>query len=881
MTLPDHLQPEVDPVARDGAIISGDDYRFTVLSSRTIRLEYDPTGSFEDRATQVVWYRDQPVPEYDVRRDDDGTIHIETDALELTYEATGEGFTPETLSIELLDSDQRWTYGDDQDDLGGAVRTVDAIDGATELTDGMVSRDGWTLVDDTDSLAFDEDGWVTARDRAETYEDHYFIAYGDDYRECLREWTTITGDVPVPPRWALGNWWSRYWAYHQEELKELMIEFQDRDLPLSVCMVDMDWHVIDNEYHYGWTGWTWNDEYFPDPGGFIDWLHENDLYTGVNLHPAEGVHPHEVQYPEFAADMGIDPDTEEPIEFDSTDTDFLSGYFEHLMRPMEDRDGVDFWWIDWQQWDEAENLPGLDPLWALNHLHALDRARGNKRRFILSRWPGLGGHRYPIGFSGDHGISWESLQFQPFLTATSANVQCGWWSHDIGGHYGGTGDPEQFGELYARWLQFGALSPINRMHSTKDRYIDKRPWIFPEEIEGTMREALQLRHRLVPYLYTLARRNYDEAIPMIEPLYYEHPDKEPAYHRPNQYYFGTELIAAPHDHPRDEATNLSRRGVWLPEGTWFDFFDGTTFESGWHPRYGRLDDLPLYAKAGAIVPLADDPHAATDPAPDELRIRVFPGADNEFVLYEDDGTTQDYQDDVAARTTIRQDWSGSSTEVTIEATSGTFENYPSERSIVVEVCGIRNPDDVGTSLDTWSESFESDRNTLAIDLGTVATDETYHIEISTNEADLVAPSEDDLESEIDQLLWTFAMQNSAKPRLLQAIEEDPTDFSWLQDFAIPLSDTQSRALVEHLFDVGVEHIEEADDDRLVLWNASGTEHVTYRFAAWDPRRPVRNEGESEAGPLPEFEVIDLEEWADDRWELEVRCAGEVIARYEG
>jgi alpha-glucosidase (family GH31 glycosyl hydrolase) len=136
--------------------------------------------------------------------------------------------------------------------------------------------------------------------------------------------------------------------------------------------------------------------------------------------------------------MGIDPASEQPIEFDVADSHFMQAYFEYLHYPKEEQ-GIDFWWMDWQQ-GEHSKLQGLDPLYWLNHLHFYDQAKqGKKRPFIFSRWGGLGNHRYPIGFSGDTVITWDSLSFQPYFTSTASNVAYGWWSHDIGGHFMGMG----------------------------------------------------------------------------------------------------------------------------------------------------------------------------------------------------------------------------------------------------------------------------------------------------------------------------------------------------------------------------------------------------------------------------------------------------------
>ncbi|HSJ58375.1 MAG TPA: TIM-barrel domain-containing protein, partial [Anaerolineae bacterium] len=469
-------RPTFRPLARPEAVIQGADVRFTVLTARLIRIEHDPAGAFEDRPSQAFWYRDLPVPEFDVELDDD-RIAIETEALRLRYTITPRGLAWNTLSIELKESGTVWRYGaGDPHNLRGTTRTLDGVDGAIHLEPGLMSRAGWAVADDSHSLVFDAAGWLVPRDAADA-SDLYFFGYGHDYLGCLRDFFRVAGPVPLVPRWILGNWWSRYWAYSQAELRELVDEFRAHEVPLSVVIVDMDWHVTECDTATGWTGYTWNPTLFPEPETFIGWLHEQGLRTALNLHPADGVHPHEAPYREMAARLGIEPESGAPVLFDATDPEFVSAYFELLHHPIEEQ-GVDFWWLDWQQGTRSR-FTGLDPLWWLNHLHFYDASRvveagrdGRTRPFIFSRWGGLGNHRYPIGFSGDTVVSWASLAFQPYMTATAANVGYGWWSHDIGGHMRGVEDPE----LYVRWVQFGALSPILRLHSTKNPYHERHPW---------------------------------------------------------------------------------------------------------------------------------------------------------------------------------------------------------------------------------------------------------------------------------------------------------------------------------------------------------------------------------------------------------------------
>jgi alpha-glucosidase (family GH31 glycosyl hydrolase) len=653
--------PTFHPIAKPDAIVTAKNVRLTVLTDRLIRLEYSQDERFEDRPSQAFWYRDQPVPIFK-KSVTDKSVEIETDHLYLKYQITSKGFTGRTLSITLKQTGAVWTYGTRQtDNLKGTARTLDGVGGRTRLENGLFSRSGWAVVNDSESLVFDEAGWLAPR-HVQTLKvlktfrvsqkDIYFFGYGTDYAACLRDFTAIAGPIPMIPRYILGNWWSRYWAYTQDELQALMEEFRAHDIPLSVCIVDMDWHITKTgNASNGWTGYTWNRELFPDPEGFIRWLHEQGLRTALNLHPAKGVYPHEGQYEQMAKWMDVDPASQKPIPFDIADPHFIKGYFEILHHPYESspspsgrgargEGGVDFWWMDWQQ-GKKSNTPGLDPLWMLNHLHYYDLARdGRKRPFVFSRWGGLGNHRYPIGFSGDTLVLWSALAFQPRFTSTAANVAYGWWSHDIGGHMFKDGTPE----LYLRWVQFGVFSPIFRLHSTKLPTLERRPWTKPERYFKAARDAMQLRHALIPYIYSMAWRAYRTGISLVTPMFYGDNSNASAFEAQDQYYFGSELIVAPITAPSDPQTGFAAKKLWLPSGSWFNFFTGQHYDGGgWHDIKASLEDIPAFAKAGAIVPLAPKPVWGGIENPTELDIYIFPGADNTFELYEDDGETTDYQ----------------------------------------------------------------------------------------------------------------------------------------------------------------------------------------------------------------------------------------------
>lgn len=300
-----------------------------------------------------------------------------------------------------------------------------------------------------------------------------------------------------------------------------------------------------------------------------------------------------------------------------------------LLKPFE-RDGVEFWWIDWQQ-GEKSDTEGLDPLWALNHYHYYDAKSNHARPIILSRYAGIGSHRYPLGFSGDTYISWDTLAYLPYFTLTASNIGYTWWSHDIGGHMMGEKDDE----LFVRHVQFGVFSPINRLHCTADETVTKEPYAYLNGTGLIVEEFLRFRHKMIPYLFSCAYRTHKEGIALIEPLYYKN-DVPQAYEYKNEYYFGSELLVAPVTQ-KAEADKYARVKVWLPKGTWTDIFTGDRYEvrnNGEEKTLLRtLDSIPVLAKSGAILPLsADQGNTCDNPA--NLEIWAYEG-DGEFSLYED------------------------------------------------------------------------------------------------------------------------------------------------------------------------------------------------------------------------------------------------------
>ena len=642
---------ESRPKAHKEACITGPNYRFTILADGLFRYEWSADGKFEDRASTFVINRDLPVPDFKVV-DSGDELEIITDRFHVSYDK--QKFSASGLMASFNDKitqwGAQWRFGDyggpDLEhpmmirNLGGTARTLDEVDGRCGMGTGVLSRFGYAAIDDSDTMLFDGKGFVCGREAGDRI-DGYLFCYGHDYKEAIKTLYAVSGSTPILPRWALGNWWSRYHPYSQDGYIALMDKFKQKEIPLSVAVIDMDWHMVRDERvsHAGWTGYTWDDKLFPDPDMFGRELHSRNLKITLNDHPHTGVHAFEDSYQEMAKFMGLDPDLNHPIHFDPTSPKFMEAFFNILHRKIEDT-ACDFWWIDWQQGPHSK-IPGVDPLWVLNHFHFLDNVQVNDKPLIFSRYAGPGSHRYPVGFSGDTITSWASLAFQPEFTATASNIGYGWWSHDIGGHMLGNRDDE----LVTRWVQYGVFSPIFRLHSSDSPWTSKEPWTYRPESTTIMTHFLRLRHRLIPYLYTRNILAAKLSEPLVQPMYWSFPSRPEAYSvNPNQYFFGFELIVAPIVTPRSPRTNLGKVTAWLPPlHRHVDIFTGIVYDGDRTlTLYRTLQDYPVLAHEGSIVPL----DAASAPAnggsnPEAFEVLVAVGRNGECTILEDPGDDSD------------------------------------------------------------------------------------------------------------------------------------------------------------------------------------------------------------------------------------------------
>jgi len=731
-----------DPIPDPSAIVEAGNVRFTVLTPEMIRIQYSSTKTFEERATFGIVNRRLPVPEFTTSND--GTfLYINTSALELRYRLGSQIRTnvvsTSTLQIKMKMNgrDIIWYPGkDDALNLKGTMRTLDNVSGDTgrdRLENGIISRSGWSVIDESPSkkrgdgsitFAFEpnEEGfpWL-AQPVDKSAVDIYFLGYGHNYRQALLDFTKVSGKIPLPPKYMFGYWYSRYWAYSQSDFINLVQEIESNDIPLDVMIMDMDWHLS------GWTGWTWNKSLIPNPQYLLNYMHRHNLKVALNLHPADGVGSHEDHYAEMRSDLGYPSTFTDNIPWKIEDYSFYKSMFNRIIRERES-EGVDFWWIDWQQWLTSNFTDGLGETFWNNHVfwHDMAANRPDRRPVIYHRWGGLGNHRYQIGFSGDTYANWATLKYQPAFTSTASNVGYGYWGHDLGGHQQ---DPDNSPERYLRWMQFGVFTPIFRTHATNDSRIERRIWKYPNLDQ--LRETVRLRYRLFPYIYTAAREAYDTGICINRPLYYDYPEENKAYEFEDEYMFGPDILVSPITSEAG-SDKLASRTTWLPEGKWWDVAKGRLVSGNvtFTEKY-TLDEIPYFYRAGSVV--VNYPKQNTvQTTPDVIILQCAPGGSGNGNFYEDQGDNADYDSNYA---TTRYDFSGDTESATlvINGRKGSFADMPTVRTYEVHLLGAEGaPTEVkvnGNAVNPEVYSYDSDAHIIKVDVPMSAMTETMTLTV--------------------------------------------------------------------------------------------------------------------------------------------------------
>lgn len=712
--------------------------RFEVLSPTLVRLEYAPDGRFEDRATVVAQDR-TPSAAFSTSRAH-GVLTIRTAALVLRYRIAGGRFTSSDIAVRPVvgswSAHPRWSTAAAEGsvhkpNLGGWIRALDDRAGPVPIHPGLLTRAGWYLLNDsTDPILTSRPSYLL-RHTADGYQDGYFFGYGGHYEQALRDLRTLTGPAPLLPRTAFGVWFSRYYAYSAAQYPKLLRQFRSNKVPLDTISIDTDWKrqpspvspilastVVGSTPAWSWNGWEWNSTLFPHPREFIGWAHRHGIALALNIHPS--IDSTDPQYDATVAKTGplkldamctlqqIDPLGQCHV-FDLSQQRQIAAYFA-LQDPIQ-ADGVDEWWLDWCCDATSASAPGLTPDTWLNLLYTAHLHADGNRWLVLSRvggshqgddpvaGPGPGifaEHRYTIHFTADTCATWAMVGFEAKLSAEEGNVGLPYVSHDIGSFNGapihkmcsasaGASGSKLPADMYARWVQLGAFQPILRLHSNHGARL---PWEYPKAANRAAADALRLRESLVPYLYTVARQAYDTGLPMVRSLYLQWPGRNAAYRHPTEYTVGRDVLVKPVTATGDPAPAT----VWFPPGKWVDCFTGRTFAGpSTRTLSVPLDQMPVFARAGAVLPTQPAaPHSRAAPT-DHLILTAYGDTNGSGQLYDDAGQGFGYQNGQYTTTTFTHTVESHGELLRIGATSGTFPGALATRSWTIRFVGVDRP----------------------------------------------------------------------------------------------------------------------------------------------------------------------------------------------
>jgi alpha-glucosidase len=543
---------------------------------------------------------------------------------------------------------------------------------------------------------------------AEGGEMNYYFFWGPSMKKILGRYADLTGHLPMPPKWALGNQQSR-WSYYPDTVaEELVRRYRAEDLPLDVLHLDID-------YMQQYRVFTWDRHGFPDPSAFTETLRKEGVKVVVIVDPGVKYGPPEpgagdtATNPELAAqdksyyvfNQGLAKDyflkrkdgklwigavwPGKAVYADFT-LDAAARWWGDLHRAYLDH-GVAGIWNDMNEpsdfldqtgktqmdvitYDGGTNSPyaGNRNVFALNEARAtyegLERLRPNDRPYVITRAAYAGIQRYSTMWTGDNTATWDAMALSIPMFETLGLSGEPFVGADAGGFIGRTD-----AELLTRWYEIAFLTPFCRNHAQRDAY-DHEPWRFGTYYEDIIRKYLKLRYRFLPFLYTTLEEAHRTGVPMFRPLLLNYQNDSNTLDIDDEFMVGTDLLVAPILKPASTG-----RPVYLPQGIWFDYWTGRQLAGG-RTIYAEapLETVPLYVRGGAIIPMGPEMNYVGEKSTDPLTFEIYPDAQGnaEVSLYEDDGVSPAYRNGVERRTIVTY----KSTEIDVSAPTGTFQLGP-------------------------------------------------------------------------------------------------------------------------------------------------------------------------------------------------------------
>jgi alpha-glucosidase len=539
---------------------------------------------------------------------------------------------------------------------------------------------------------------------------YFYFIFGPSYKQIIGRYSELTGKPIMPPNWAFGFSQSRGLYTKEMQAREVADEFRKRKIPCDIIYQDIGWTQYLQDFE-------WRKNNYQNPAAMLNDLAENGFKMIVSQDPV--ISQANVKQWKEADSLGYftkDTRTEKSYDMpwpwggncgivDFTIPEVADWWGDYQQKPVSI--GVKGFWTDMGEpaWsneedvdrlfmkhhlgmhDEIHNVYGLT--WDKVVTEQFEKHNPNQRIFQMTRAAYAGLQRYTFGWSGDAGSGhnvnkgWSSLAGQIPMALSAGMGLIPFWATDISGYCGDIQDYAAFSELYIRWMQFGLFNPLSRAHHEGDNAVE--PWVFGPEVEKIVRENIELKYKLHPYFYSYAREAWETGLPLMRAMLIGYPEDKEAAKAEHQFMLGAEMLVAP-----VVEENATTKEVYLPQGEWIDYHNKQSIYKGkrWIEVDAPLHQIPVFVKKGAVIPTMPVMQYIGEKKDYPVTLEIFPpseGRTSSFVLYEDDGTSNDYKLDVFRKTSITAKSNASS--LAIHLSSHYSNGYPitAERNFALKI----------------------------------------------------------------------------------------------------------------------------------------------------------------------------------------------------
>lgn len=733
-----YIESRTKLISNKESCIIGNKYRITILTPRLARLEYTPSGKFIDDPTALVINRTFPKTPYGIT-ESETLIQIDTGIFTITYVKDKDfkaGNLGSNLKAVINNTTIEWQMNSPQvKNLRGINYSIDSIKDKIILDTGLYSLDGYAVVKDNTPVLTENDIFIP---REEGSKDIYLFMYNKDFDGCLSDYFTLTGYPNLIPRYALGAWWYKNDNYTSKDIISLVDRFNKDNIPISIFLLG--------------DSWRGNNNYIPsiDLKNVSNYLAQKNIKLGVTINPNLEIAKGTNEYNLISSFTN-----EEKFKFIPLSNEKLGIYLNMFINNLE-MQGVELYSIDYNNPNDKIDL------WKFAHYHHGKIETRGKRGLSLTRNHGIAVHRYPIIWSGKTLVNWTTLNLLPRYNLQGYNVGVSFIAHPIGGYHNGIEEAE----LYLRYIQFACFSPIFLLASEGGKYYKREPWKWNPIIENDIINFMNLRYKLIPYIYTESYNYHKTGKGIVKPFYYDYPKILDDVQYKNQYFFGQNLFVSPITNKKNIVIDRVMKKIFVPDGIWFNLLDGKQYNGAkYYTNFYRDEDYPVFVKAGSIIPMS---YNIKEDIPSTLELNIYPLNDGTYNLYEDDGITNNYKKGMYMITNFSYHYEKDNYTLKISKSEG--KNLLSKRNYLLRFKNTKNIKAVYIEDKSITYNCYYDKNDFIIQINNLIVGRD--LEVNIKGENVLVSSIRLINEDIKEILYDLAINTSLKDKLDEILFSD-------------------------------------------------------------------------------------------------------------